>query len=111
MICVGFNSVCCSSTTARNRTRLSRRSAWGRARVESGELIGQQVVPSHAFELAEVLWIGTGMNSADRHDEAHAISGSDFAATPHMRQRNAVLSGNQLGIGRGQCVITDIVLF
>jgi hypothetical protein len=48
------------------------------------------------------------MDGADRHDEAHAISGSDFAATPHMRQRAAVLCGNQLGIGRGQCVITDI---
>ena len=95
----------------RQQNQTVTQSAWGRDRVESSELIGEQVVPSDAFELAEILWHGAGMHGADRHDEAHAISGSDFAATPHMRQRDAVLCGNQLGIGRGQCVITDIVLF
>src|SRR4029077_10283729 len=94
----------------RQQNQTVTQSAWGRDRVESGELIGEQVVPSHAFELAEVLWIGTGMHGADRYDEAHAVSGSDFAATPNMRQRDAVLCGNQLGIGRGQRVVTDIVL-
>ncbi len=44
-------------------------------------------MPSHAFELAEVLWIGTGMHGEDRHDEAHAISGSDFVRGGRSRVR------------------------
>ena len=82
-----------------------------RDRVEPGELIGEQVVPRHAFERAEVLGIGAGMHGANRHDEAHAVRGSDFAATPRMGERDAVLGGNQPGIGRRQRVVTDVVLF
>jgi hypothetical protein len=51
------------------------------------------------------------MHGANRHDEAHTVRGSDFAATPRMGQRDAVLGGNQPGIGRRQRVVTDVVLF
>src|ERR1700728_4469367 len=82
--------------------------AWSRDRVETGKLVGEQVVPGHTLELPEVLGIGSAMNGADRHHEAHAIGGSDISATPLMCQRNFVLRRNEPGIGGGQCVVADI---
>ena len=80
-------------------------------RVESGELVGEQVVPGDALELPEVFGVGAGMDGANRHHETHPVGGSDLAATPSMRQCGLGLRRNQPGIGGRQGVVADVVLF
>ena len=81
-----------------------------RNRVQSGELIRQQVVPGHAPERTEVLRIGTGVNGADRYHETHAIGRGDFAAAPGVRKGDAILCCHQSSVAGGNRFVAQIVL-
>jgi len=50
------------------------------------------------------------VDGADRHDEAQTIGGGYVAAAPSMGKRDAVLGGDQGGIGPGERLGPDVVL-
>jgi hypothetical protein len=64
MICVGFNSVYCSSKTAR-RTRLSCKVPGVAIPLSPVNWSGSRLVLGYAFELPKVLGIGAGMDGAN----------------------------------------------
>ena len=76
----------------------------------SGILIGKKVVVSDTELVAEILWIGSGMNCAHGNDEAQAVSRSDLAAAAAVHQWNAVLRSDQTGVGFSQGFVPDKVL-
>jgi len=100
MICVGCNSVCCSSTHDRQQHQAVAQRAGHGDGVEAGELVGNQVVPGDAPAGAEILRVGAGMHGAHRYDEAHAIGGSDLTAAPDLGQLQLALCADQNGVGR-----------
>src|SRR5450755_3438695 len=59
--------------------------------VQSGELIGDEVVPSDAPAMSKIFGIGSGVNRLYRHDETHPVGGSNFTTDPGARQRNPAL--------------------
>ena len=81
-----------------------------RNRVQSGELIREQVVPRHAPERAEVLRIRTGVNGTDRNHETHPVGRGDFTAAPSVSKGDAILCCDQSGVAGGNCFIAQIVL-
>jgi hypothetical protein len=74
-------------------------SSWHNYRVETGELIRNEVVISNAALTAEILWIWSCVDSPNRDDEPKAISGSNFATTPCVHERDVVLRDHQGRIG------------
>ena len=78
--------------------------------VQAGELVGDEVVERDPALLAEVARVRPGVDGADRHHEAQPVGGCDVAAAPGAGERDAVLGGDQAGIGPGQGLGPDVVL-
>src|SRR5258705_11043671 len=82
---------------------LSRRSVALHARLAKYPSGNHKIIPriviSNAALIAEILWIWACVDSPDRDDEPKAISGSNFATTPCVHQRNVALRSHQGGIG------------
>ena len=78
--------------------------------VQAGELVGDQVVERDPALLAEVARVRPGMDRANRHHEAQPVGGRHVAAAPGLGERDAVLGGDQRGVGAGQRFGPDVVL-
>jgi len=85
-------------------------SSWHNYGVQAGELIRNEVVMSNATLIGEILWIWACVDSPDRDDEPKAISGSNFATTPCVHERDVVVRSHQRRIGFCYGFVTDEVL-
>ena len=67
--------------------------------VEAAELVGHQIVPSHAARLAEILRVRPGMDGARRRGEAHAVRRGDIASAPDFDERQCCVGGHDQRTG------------
>jgi hypothetical protein len=78
--------------------------------VQSGELIGDEVVVGDAAASAKVFRIGAGMDSTARRHEADAVGRGHLATSPDVGDRQSVLCRHDSGVGCGDGLGPDEVL-
>jgi len=78
--------------------------------IQSGELVGHKVVIGDTAASAEVLRVGTGVDSRGGRHETDAVSRCHFTASPVAGDRQGILRRHDPGVGGGDGIGPDEVL-
>jgi len=78
--------------------------------VEAGVLVAGEVVVRHAAPAPEVLRVRTGVDRANRYDEAQPVGRRHLAAAPQLRQGDRGLLIDQTRVGACDRVGAHVVL-
>ena len=85
-------------------------SAGDHNRIQTGELVRNQVVVSHAVFITKILGVRSGIESANGNNKADSVSRRHLAASPQLDNRDSVLCGDQTGVCLRQSFVADEVL-